>query len=260
MGFTTIQPQLPFHPQPPPPPPSAPFDPRTDMTILIGMHHFHAHSSLLISRSEEFANLLGPESNFFALQQEILSLPAENPDVVDAVLRFLYIGDYDEGASADRTPGGSGGRQDDFTWHLAINAFAHRYAIWDLANLALERFREVGVKFLHTTGRIGAMQQAQYDAGNETARAVIAEVMGLAREGVLDEMRRRCAWEYDLLGGGGELCAVRVCRCGACGRRVVLQGQAGGAGKCCGRVMGGVLCWVGGGGRGRGWVGLLGEG
>ncbi|KJX93270.1 hypothetical protein TI39_contig4344g00001, partial [Zymoseptoria brevis] len=195
MGFTTTQPQLSFHPQPPQAPSSsAPFAPRTDMTILIGTHHFHAHASLLISRSSEFANLLGPESNFFALQQEILSLPAENPDVVDAVLKFLYVGDYDTPPAEALLEGGRGGgvnRADDFTWHLALNAFAHRYAIWDLADLALERFREVGVRFLHTTGRIGAMQQAQYDAGNETARAVIEEVMGLAREGVLDEMRRR---------------------------------------------------------------------
>ena len=93
----------------------------SDITVKFGERAVPCHKFILCERSEYFKTACGLDAKFKEGVNGVIELQDDDPDAVEAILRFIYTGGY---RVADRW--------EDAVFHLNVSVAANKYFLDDL--------------------------------------------------------------------------------------------------------------------------------
>ena len=108
----------------------------SDVVIKSGQREFKCHKIIICSKSEYFKRLCGPSSRFAEAKQQLITLHDDEPDAVEALIRYLYTGKYMFGQSLPDNIA---------IFHLNVSRTADKYGIQQLSDKASKAFHNVVV-------------------------------------------------------------------------------------------------------------------
>jgi len=109
-------------------------DPKfSDAVLECGSETFHVHRVVLSTQSSFFNKAFAGEWN--ESKERKITLEEDTPEVVDAMLRFMYHFNYDEGSFLQA-------RSSPMVFHAEVYGIADKYDIPFLATYAKEKFKE----------------------------------------------------------------------------------------------------------------------
>ncbi|KAK4542524.1 hypothetical protein LTR36_006777 [Oleoguttula mirabilis] len=109
-------------------------DPKySDLRIKCGDRGWKVHKAIICPQSDFFAKAC--EGGFKEAQENLIALQDDDPDVVHAMLRFMYTGDFDNSENEDNG----------HSWGMlcvGMHATADKYNVADLGSMAAESLRQ----------------------------------------------------------------------------------------------------------------------
>ncbi|KAK7726653.1 hypothetical protein SLS57_003213 [Botryosphaeria dothidea] len=116
------------------------FAPDACADLLIRCEHmtFQCHMLVVCEKSSFFNNALKPEHNFKEARTGIIRLVEDEAPVVQAMLRFIYNGDYRDARQRDAC--GRGRNLGIAIFHAKVYALAAKYDVQPLKELARKKF------------------------------------------------------------------------------------------------------------------------
>ncbi|SMQ54862.1 unnamed protein product [Zymoseptoria tritici ST99CH_3D7] len=109
-------------------------DALSDVTLKFGNREMKCHKIILVTRSEYFKKLCGPESRFAEANQPVIELKEDDPTALEALLRYIYTFEYIDDAEK---------RKDDWLFHLNYYVVGCKYGFVPQANAAYTVFRKI---------------------------------------------------------------------------------------------------------------------
>ncbi|KAH7012085.1 uncharacterized protein B0I36DRAFT_299993 [Microdochium trichocladiopsis] len=173
----------------------------SDLTIASTTKEYAVHRAIICTRSEFFAGWC--RSRFKEVDAGILSLPDDDPSVVDAMIRYFYHLDYDVPV---KRPQGQGDTR--LLFNAKMYTLADKYLIHGLKDLAVSKFKSASSK--HETVDIQDFldaTQVAYSYTNENDRVLREAVLEtfvnhkvlLDKEETQDMLKETDMLAYDVL-------------------------------------------------------------
>ena len=102
----------------------------SDVIVKFGTREIKCHKLILCTRSEHFKAMVGSSAKFAESQQAVIELKDDDPDALEAVLRYIYTSKYVK----------RGYKSDDWRFHLSVSEVADKYLVKTLAEQAFDKF------------------------------------------------------------------------------------------------------------------------
>ncbi|KAF2139161.1 uncharacterized protein K452DRAFT_311088 [Aplosporella prunicola CBS 121167] len=143
----------------------------SDFVIRCHNKEYRVHRNILSAQSKFFENVCKPESGFKESQSSSIDLNDENPEIVKAMLDYLYRFKYDlQNASNDPTI--------NMLFHTRVYAAGEFYGIEKLKHAAIAHFRKLASHFWqHITAFTTAIKSIYNTthSGDRGLRAIVVE-------------------------------------------------------------------------------------
>ncbi|GIZ36720.1 hypothetical protein CKM354_000018700 [Cercospora kikuchii] len=101
----------------------------SDITIKFSGREIPCHKMIICTQSDYFKKLCGTGSRFAEKNQKVVELKEDDPDAVEAVLRYLYFGNYVSGSEKNLN---------DWKFHVEVTTAASKYLVPKVVPVAVE--------------------------------------------------------------------------------------------------------------------------